>query len=118
MKKLSWVLGLFFMVTVGVPALGQSEKPTLTGVVTVKGNDPFTYLALTEKDGTGWKLTGPLVGDLERHQNARVRVEVKSLPHRLGHSLVPPEAEVTGFRVLEEVPGPGDGSPPVSRSLP
>lgn len=89
------------MANSGLSALGQAEKPTLAGVVTVKGNAPFTFLALTELDGTVWKLTGPFAAELEKHQNARVRVEVKALPSRSSSPLVAPEVEVTRVQLLE-----------------
>lgn len=92
---------LFLLAAVASPALGQAEKPTLTGVVAVKGNEPFTYLALTDQAGRDWKLVGAKAQELAVHQNAKVRVEVKSLPDRPASPLVTPEVEVTGYRLLE-----------------
>ncbi|NNM55296.1 MAG: hypothetical protein HKM05_11340 [Spirochaetales bacterium] len=60
-------------------AEGQSEQEQqiLTGVLSVRGNEPFTYLSLTA--GTKvWRLTGPLVPQLLPFQNHVVKVWVKA----------------------------------------
>jgi len=92
---------VFLLAAVGSSALGQAEKPTLTGVVAVKGNEPFTYLALTDDSGRDWKLVGAKAQELLAHQNAKVRVEVKALPQRPTSPLVVPDVEVTGYRLLD-----------------
>ena len=72
------VLWLLLSPAVSAFALGQleQEQQTLTGVLSVRGNEPFTYLSLAT--GTKvWRLTGPLVPQLIKFQNHVVKVWVK-----------------------------------------
>ncbi len=86
------------------PALasGQAEKSQLTliGVLSVRGNMPFTYLSLATTQHV-WRLTGPQVVALQAYQNqvAKLVVEVETPPHP-GH-LTPPVARVLQWKILK-----------------
>jgi len=72
----------------------------VTGIVSVKGNEPAVYLALTDDQGQDWKLTGPLAPELDQaHQNQRVKVYVAAVPPVVNR-LVPPELKVIRFEVI------------------
>jgi hypothetical protein len=90
---------LWATLVVGLIAQGSPEVPTLTGVVSLKGNVPFTYLCLTDAAGQGWKLKVPDTLDLGPHLGQTVTLEVKAIPPRPeGPTPYPPEVEVTKLR--------------------
>lgn len=39
----------------------------VTGTISIKGSEPFTYTALTEDGGAVYKITGPLEEELAKH---------------------------------------------------
>lgn len=45
-------------------AMGAPEAPSWTGQLAVKGNDPFAFLALTDRQGRQWRLSGDPVKEL------------------------------------------------------
>jgi hypothetical protein len=45
-------------------SMGAPEQPSWTGKISVSGNEPFTFVALTEKSGHQWRLTGALTSEL------------------------------------------------------
>jgi hypothetical protein len=56
-------------------AMGSAESPTWTGTLSVKGNEPFTFLALTQADGRQWRLAGePVAAMRQRAQGLTVKV--------------------------------------------
>jgi len=69
---------LLLALTVLLVSMGTPETPSWTGKLAVKGNEPFTFLALTGKDGKQWHLTGGLVKELWNTAQGRwVRVAGK-----------------------------------------
>ena len=55
--------------------MGSPEAPSWTGQLAVVGNEPFTFLALTDKQGRQWRLTGEAVDQLRQTGQGRwVRV--------------------------------------------
>ena len=97
-----WLL-LASLVSLALPlaAQGGQETERLTGIISVKGNEPVTFLALTEADGTVWRLTGPKVQELRHYQNLRVSLVVVRNAASPGH-LRPQTVEVVEYRVLPE----------------
>ena len=53
-----------FATMVLLSSMGAPEVPSWTGKLAVKGNDPFTFLALTDKVGKQWRLKGDSVKEL------------------------------------------------------
>jgi len=53
-----------FLLTVLLSSMGAPEAPSWTGKLAVKGNEPFTFLALTDKGGHQWRLAGDPVKEL------------------------------------------------------
>ena len=105
MKKLLVAVLLSFLAAATAEASGQAEpariKIVLTGVVSVKGNDPFTFLALTDDEGKVWQLTGPLAEELNLHdQQARVVLTAIVDDPPVAHGAWPPKAEVKSFKRL------------------
>jgi hypothetical protein len=47
----------------------------IRGVISVKGNEPHTYTALTAENGELFKVQGPLADELrQKYQGAKVRL--------------------------------------------
>jgi len=79
--------------------MGKAEPVTLTGVLSLKGNVPFSYLCLTDADGRNWKLRVPADIILGGRIGQVITVVVKVLPPRpMGPTPYPPEVAVTGIR--------------------
>ncbi|HPS85590.1 MAG TPA: hypothetical protein PLY36_02530 [Spirochaetota bacterium] len=50
----------------------------MTGVISVKGNEPHTYTAFTTENGELYKVDGPLSKELrEKYQGTRVKIKAK-----------------------------------------
>jgi hypothetical protein len=59
-------------------SMGSPEQSTWTGQIAVKGNEPFTFLALTDTTGHEWQLSGPSVATLRASaQGNWVRIQGK-----------------------------------------
>ncbi|MBN1241437.1 MAG: hypothetical protein JXA15_01870 [Spirochaetales bacterium] len=69
-----FVLGLFAAALPALVLLGACDA-TLEGTVLRVGNEPFSMLVLRIDDGRDLALEGPLLAELERLQNRRVRLE-------------------------------------------
>jgi len=65
-----WLTPLLVL-TVLLSSMGAPEKPSWTGQLAVKGNEPFTFLALTDKEGRQWRLAGDSVKDLRQNAQGR-----------------------------------------------
>jgi hypothetical protein len=77
----------------------QQNNSILIGVISVKGNEPFTYVALTEANGHVWKLTGKKVQELKKDfQNKEVLLNLKEVPS-YPESGLPPKVEVISYRL-------------------
>ncbi len=62
MAKLSIVVLLFLLPL--MVSLGSPEVPSWTGVVKAKGHDPFIFLALIDREGKQWRLSGTMVKEM------------------------------------------------------
>lgn len=68
-----------------------------TGRISVKGNEPHAYLALTTDDGRVYELTGGVAAAIRNtFQNRRLRVE-GTIAAQAGGPGFPARIEVTGF---------------------
>lgn len=67
--------------------MGQGATPTpmaeatLTGKVSIIGNEPFTAVALTAQDGTVYELTGAKAEELRALQGFQVEVKGRLTGH-------------------------------------
>lgn len=67
---------LWLAIVMGAVAQTNQGGHSLVGTVSIKGNEPFVYVALTEESGTVWKLEGALSEDLFDHQGETVSLWV------------------------------------------
>lgn len=75
---------------------------TLVGKISVKGNEPHTYLALVTRDGEEFAITGDHVATLRAsYQNATLRVSGTVESRRLGPSF-PARLRVERFEVVND----------------
>ena len=81
-------------------AQGSPELAALTGVVSVKGSEPTSYIALTTDNNSVWHLTGTKAEELKSfYQNCRVTIFAKKIPPRKPlDNLLPPTIEVVEYR--------------------
>lgn len=64
---------------------GPADTGTITGRITIKGNEPKTFVALTAADGRVYEITGPLTGRLkEEYQYRTVTLEGELLRKSAG----------------------------------
>jgi hypothetical protein len=60
------------------------DSSTWEGTLTLRGNEPHTRLVLTTGQGISYELTGPLAGELSRHQYRKVIIRGKMLSGAAG----------------------------------
>ena len=73
-KGLFWTIPILLLFTI-LLSMGAPEARSWTGLIAVKGNEPFTFLALTDLEGHQWRLSGDPVKQLwETAQGRWVRV--------------------------------------------
>ncbi len=78
-----------------VAGLLMSCNATFTGPVAVKGNEPFTYLALSTKDHGELRIAGPLAAKIRaEYQNRTLTVEGRITAKGTGPGF-PPVLDVT-----------------------
>lgn len=75
------------------------EAVEITGKLSVKGSEPFSYLALSGHEGKVYKLTGPRAEELRTHQGEKVTVTARITKEAVGPGF-PAEAEVEAYTFL------------------
>jgi len=81
---------------------GQKAQPAVwVGRISLKGNEPHTWLALSTEDGTVYELIGERAAVIrDRHQNRRLRVEGKVVSAAKGPGF-PARIEVGAFSEVQ-----------------
>ncbi len=68
----------------------------MKGVISVKGNEPHTYLAFTAENGDTYQVEGSMVKELkEKYQGAKVKLNGKLIKEKDKSSFGPGIIEVT-----------------------
>lgn len=83
-------------------AAGTGEgTASWTGRVTVKGNEPHAWLALTAEDGTVYEVVGEKALEIRKAwQGRRIRVEGRIVEEARGPGF-PARLEATAFREVQ-----------------
>lgn len=82
-----------------IQLLWASERIKVEGRLSVKGHEPFTYLALTESGGKSYKIIGEHKHELYRLQGHIIRVEGIRVQEDKGPG-IPSVLEVKVYTVL------------------
>lgn len=63
------MLLLFICTATFLTAGGSKDVPqtiTISGTLSIKGNEPFSFLAIRDTNGTVYKLQGPVAAELRK----------------------------------------------------
>jgi hypothetical protein len=88
---------IFVCISVFVLFLGFFGSVTIEGKISVKGNEPNVYLALTTKDNREYSIVGKYEKEIwEKYQGQSIRVKGRIVKKGIGPGF-PDEFEVTGI---------------------